>query len=205
MVNVFSETKLSIFDRVKKLFGNKWVNYEYVLGSHNVEKGSESQGFYSTDVWRTIADQYDIQNKLWKYVKEYYTPERLGSGIVIYGEIYGHGIQKNYDYGLSDIRFAGFVNDKSQILHSAQQKDLDSLLTDNEIGMSIHYTLERWRKAQNFTFRLGKERLTLTEYDNVTLFTIPFKGKLLLVSTEPRIHYDPIIEKVNSILTNWEK
>ena len=105
----------------------------------------------------------------------------------------------------NQIRFAGFVNDKSQILHSAQQKDLDSLLTDNEIGMSIHYTLERWRKAQNFTFRLGKERLTFTEYDNVTLVTIPFKGKLLLVSTEPRIHYDPIIEKVNSILTNWEK
>ena len=87
----------------------------------------------------------------------------------------------------------------------SQRKDLDSLLTENEIGMSIHYTLERWRKAQNFTFRLGKERLTLTEYDNVTLFTIPFKGKLLLVSTEPRIHYDPVIEKVNSILTDWAK
>ena len=121
-------------------------------------------------------------------------------------------IQPNYERLYSNIlnsdkhiRFAGFVNDKSQILHSAQQKDLDSLLTDNEIGMSIHYTLERWRKAQNFTFRLGKERLTFTEYDNVTLVTIPFKGKLLLVSTEPRIHYDPIIEKVNSILTNWEK
>ena len=87
----------------------------------------------------------------------------------------------------------------------SQKDDLDSLLTENEIGMSIHYTLERWRKAQNFTFRLGKERLTLTEYDNVTLFTIPFKGKLLLVSTEPRIHYDPIIQKVNSILTDWAK
>ena len=104
-----------------------------------------------------------------------------------------------------NIRFAGFVNDKSKILHSVQRNDLDSLLTENEIGMSIHYTLERWRKAQNFTFRLGKERLTLTEYDNVTLFTIPFKGKLLLVSTEPRIHYDPIIEKVNSVLTDWAK
>ena len=103
------------------------------------------------------------------------------------------------------IRFAGFVNDKSKILHSVQRNDLDSLLTENEIGMSIHYTLERWRKAQNFTFRLGKERLTLTEYDNVTLFTIPFKGKLLLVSTEPRIDYDPIIQKVNSILTDWTK
>jgi hypothetical protein len=104
-----------------------------------------------------------------------------------------------------NIRFTGFVNDKSKILHSVQRNDLDSLLTENEIGMSIHYTLERWRKAQNFTFRLGKERLTLTEYDNVTLFTIPFKGKLLLVSTEPRIHYDPIIQKVNSVLTNWAK
>ena len=104
-----------------------------------------------------------------------------------------------------NIRFAGFVNDKSKILHSVQRNDLDSLLTENEIGMSIHYTLERWRKAQNFTFRLGKERLTLTEYDNVTLFTIPFKGKLLLLSTEPRIHYDPIIQKVNSVLTDWAK
>jgi hypothetical protein len=104
-----------------------------------------------------------------------------------------------------NIRFTGFVNDKSKILHSVQRDDLDSLLTENEIGMSIHYTLERWRKAQNFTFRLGKERLTLTEYDNVTLFTIPFKGKLLLISTEPRIHYDPIIQKVNSILTDWAK
>ena len=94
----------------------------------------------------------------------------------------------------NQIRFAAFVNDKSKILHSAQRDNLDALLADHEIGMSIHYTLERWRKA-----------LTLTEYDNVTLFTIPFKGKLLLVSTEPRIPYDPIIEKVNSILTDWEK
>ena len=105
----------------------------------------------------------------------------------------------------NQIRFAAFVNDKSKILHSAQRDNLDSLLADHEIGMSIHYTLERWRKAQNFTFRLGKERLTFTEYDHVTLVTIQFKGKLLLVSTEPRIPYDPIIEKVNSILTDWEK
>ena len=120
--------------------------------------------------------------------------------------------QPNYEQLCSDIlnsdnniRFTGFLNDKSKILHSVEREDLDSLLTENEIGMSIHYTLERWRKAQNFTFRLGKERLTLTEYDNVTLFTIPFKGKLLLVSTEPRIHYDPIIQKVNSVLTDWAK
>ena len=105
---IIRKTKLSLWDRIKRLFGNKWVNYDYVLGSHNVEKGSDSQGYYDTNVWKTIADEYKIKDKLWSYVKEYFTPERLGSGIIIYGEIYGHGIQKNYDYGLKDIKFAGF-------------------------------------------------------------------------------------------------
>ena len=105
---IVRKKKLSILDRIKKFFGNKWVEFDYVYGSHNVEKGSTSQGFYSTDVWRTVAEEYNIQDKLWNYVKKYFTPERLGSGIVIYGEIYGHGIQKNYEYGLTDIRFAGF-------------------------------------------------------------------------------------------------
>ena len=105
---IVRKKKLSLWDRIKKFFGNKWVEFEYVYGSHNVEKGSDSQGFYSTDVWRTIADEYKIKEKLWEYVKEYFTPQLLGSGVVIYGEIYGHGIQKNYEYGLQDIKFAGF-------------------------------------------------------------------------------------------------
>jgi RNA ligase (TIGR02306 family) len=105
---IVRKKKLSLLDRVRKFFGNKWIEFEYVYGSHNVEKGSTSQGFYSTDVWRTVDEQYNIQNKLWDYVKKYFIPERLGTGMVIYGEIYGHGIQKNYDYCLTDIRFAGF-------------------------------------------------------------------------------------------------
>ena len=105
---IVRKKKLSLLDRVRKFFGNKWVEFEYVYGSHNVEKGSDSQGFYSTDVWRTVADEYKIKEKLWEYVKTYFIPQHLGSGVVIYGEIYGHGIQKNYEYGLNDIKFAGF-------------------------------------------------------------------------------------------------
>jgi RNA ligase (TIGR02306 family) len=107
---IVKKTKLSFMDKVKKFFrlGGQWIDYEYVYGSHNVEKGSDSQGFYSTDVWRTIADKYQIKEKLWKLVKEEYTPEELGAGVVLYGEIYGAGIQKNYEYGLTDIEFVGF-------------------------------------------------------------------------------------------------
>jgi RNA ligase (TIGR02306 family) len=107
---IVRKTKLSFLDKVKKFFrlADEWIEYEYVYGSHNVEKGSDSQGFYSTDVWRTIAERYDIKAKLWTFVKDNMTPESIGHGLVIYGEIYGAGIQKNYEYGLKDINFAGF-------------------------------------------------------------------------------------------------
>ena len=107
---IVRKTSLSFMDKVKKFFrlGGEWIDYEYVYGSHNVEKGSDSQGFYSTDVWRTIADKYKIKEKLWSLVKEEYTPEELGAGVVLYGEIYGAGIQKNYEYGLTEIEFVGF-------------------------------------------------------------------------------------------------
>lgn len=106
---IVRKSSLSFLDKVKKWFGlaDKWVDYEYVYGSHNVEKGSDSQGFYSTDVWRTIAEKYTIKERLWRLVKSMRV-EEVGSGVVLYGEIYGAGIQKNYEYGLSDTQFAGF-------------------------------------------------------------------------------------------------
>jgi RNA ligase (TIGR02306 family) len=122
---IVRKKKLSFLDHVRKFFGAKWVEYEYVYGSHNVEKGSDSQGFYSTDVWRTIADTYDIKSKLWKLVKETGDTTVLGDGIILYGEIYGHGIQKNYEYGLNDIKFAGFdVELNGQYLHYDGEKEI---------------------------------------------------------------------------------
>lgn len=106
---IVKKNKLSLWDKVLKFLrlNNKWSEYEFVVGSHNVEKGSDSQGFYDTNVWYEIADKYEIKKKLWNFVR-LYTPEELGSGLVIYGEIYGKGIQKGYDYGLDEIKFTVF-------------------------------------------------------------------------------------------------
>ena len=106
---IVKKKKLSLWDRVKKFFGDQWADYEWVVGSHNVEKGSDSQGFYDTNVWYKIADDYKIKESLWYYVKNVIAnKEAIGSGVVVYGEIYGAGIQKNYEYGLKDIKFAAF-------------------------------------------------------------------------------------------------
>jgi RNA ligase (TIGR02306 family) len=106
---IVKKSKLSFWDKVKKFLriADEWIDYEYIYGSHNCEKGSDSQGFYSTDVWRTIAEKYGIKERLWNQAKKY-SVEDLGSGLVLYGEIYGAGIQKNYEYGLDTIKFVGF-------------------------------------------------------------------------------------------------
>ena len=114
---IVKKNKLSILDRIKKFFGNKWTEYEFVVGSHNVEKGSDSQGFYDTNVWYDIEKKYDIKNKLWEYVKN--PAVEIGDGITLYGEIYGAGIQKGYDYGLKEIKFVAFdIKENNEYLNT---------------------------------------------------------------------------------------
>lgn len=105
---IVKRKKIGLLTKLKAFFGDKWAGYEFVVGSHNVEKGSESQGFYDTNVWYEIADKYKIKSKLWNFVKETATLEGIGEGFCIYGEIYGAGIQKNYEYGLTEIKFSMF-------------------------------------------------------------------------------------------------
>lgn len=107
---IIKKSKLTFWDKVKKFLrlADEWIDYEYIYGSHNVEKGSDSQGFYSEDVWRTVAEKCLIKEKLWSLVKHLGT-DFVGDGVILYGEIYGAGIQgKGYNYNLSTVEFVGF-------------------------------------------------------------------------------------------------
>jgi hypothetical protein len=124
---IVKKTKLSLFDKIKKFFGltDKWIDYEFVVGSHNIEKGSDSQGFYDTNVWYEIEKKYEIKKKLWEYVKNevYWEDLNIGDGITLYGEIYGAGIQKGYDYGLKEIEFVGFdAKERGEYLSTINSK-----------------------------------------------------------------------------------
>jgi hypothetical protein len=143
---IVKKTKLSIWDRLKislakKINPNwKWTEYEFVVGSHNVEKGSDSQGFYDTNVWYEIEKKYDIKNKLWDYVKDELYDVEIGDGITLYGEIYGAGIQKGYDYGLKEIEFVGFdAKENGEYLSTINSKLLFNHILELPYVKELYY------------------------------------------------------------------
>jgi hypothetical protein len=139
---IVKKNKLSMWDNIKKFFGfgNKWDEYEFVVGSHNVEKGSDSNGFYDTNVWYDIEKKYNIKQKLWDYVKSETMEPEIGGGITLYGEIYGAGIQKGYDYGLKEIEFVGFdVKENGEYLDPINSKLLIKDILDLPYVEILHF------------------------------------------------------------------
>jgi RNA ligase (TIGR02306 family) len=139
---IVKKLKLSLWDKIKRFIGfaDKWIEYEFVVGSHNVEKGSDSNGFYDTNVWYEIEKKYDIKQKLWDYVKNVLMEPEIGDGITLYGEIYGAGIQKGYDYGLDTIEFVGFdIKENGEYLHTYNAKLLFRDILELPYVEILHY------------------------------------------------------------------
>lgn len=60
---------------------------EWVYGSHNVELRPGARIFYDSNIYEEMVRKYDLK-------------KILPPGVVIYGEVYGSGVQRGYSYGL---------------------------------------------------------------------------------------------------------
>ena len=102
------------------------------------------------------------------------------------------------------IRFTGILDKEGCLVFGIHEDGVKSMLEDNEVKMSIHYTFQRWENLQNLEYKIGKEKTSVNEYDKVTLISIPFnKNELFLVSSEPKSNYNYILTKTKSILENF--
>lgn len=89
----------TFWKKVKKFFG-LLPKYEFCLGSRNVQLQDKRNwdGFYDTNVYAKIAEQYALH-------------ELLEDGVAVYGEIVGDGIQKGYTYGCGQKEHKFFIYD----------------------------------------------------------------------------------------------
>lgn len=98
------------------------------------------------------------------------------------------------------IRFAAVVNSKGELIAGGQKNSVEKILANDEINMSIHYALQKRDLYTNLAYKIGRERYSITEYEKVTMISIPINSQeLFLISTEPRVDYFTIIDHVHSI------
>ena len=103
----------------------------------------------------------------------------------------------------SQVRFAGVANSKGELVSGGLKDNVEPMLVDDEMKMSIHYALQKRDLYTNLAYRIGFERSSITEYDKVTMISIPINSSdLFLISTEPRADYLKIIDFVRSSLNS---
>ncbi len=101
----------------------------------------------------------------------------------------------------SKVRFAGVANNKGELVAGGQKDDVEKLLAEDDVKMSIHYALQKRDLYTNLAYKIGNETASITEYEKVTMITVPINSsELFLVSTEPRADYLKVIDSVRSEL-----
>lgn len=99
------------------------------------------------------------------------------------------------------VRYCGILNSRGDIVYEINKDESSTLLTQDEVKMSVHYTFQRWTSVQNLEHKIGKEKTNITEFEKVTLISLLLNdGRLLLLSSEPGANYMEIISKVKQII-----
>ena len=103
----------------------------------------------------------------------------------------------------SQIRFAGVVNNKGVIVAGGQKENIERLLSNDDVKMSIHYAIQKRELYTNLAHKIGPKVSSISEYGKVTMISIPINSsELFLVSTEPRADYLKIIDHVRSMINS---
>ena len=99
------------------------------------------------------------------------------------------------------VRFAGVANSKGEMIAGGQKENVEKILDGENVKMSIHYALQKRDLYTNLAYKIGSELSSITEYEKVTMISIPINSNdLFMVSTEPRAEYLKIIDFIHSAL-----
>ena len=103
----------------------------------------------------------------------------------------------------AQVRFAGVANSKGEMIAGGHNSNVEKILDGDNVKMSIHYALQKRDLYTNLAYKIGSELSSITEYEKVTMISIPINSNdLFMVSTEPRADYLKIIDFVHSALAS---
>lgn len=103
----------------------------------------------------------------------------------------------------SKIRFTGVANTKGALINHMYQKGVDEYLSEGELNMSLHYSMLEWEKSKNLHHKIGNKIASISEFDKVTLISIPLNNSdLFVASMEPGEDYFQMIQKMKLLFSS---
>ena len=99
------------------------------------------------------------------------------------------------------LRFVGVYSNKGEMACIKMRDKMKSMLTPEQVKMSMHYAKLRHETREHLVTDIGKPEFSITKYEKVIRFTIPFeKDSLLLISTDTNTNYAKIVDEILKII-----
>ena len=106
----------------------------------------------------------------------------------------------------SSIRFAVVYAKSGDVVGGGMRKEKESLLTPEEVTMSLYYSKHMFETRKNLSHIIGKEKYSMTEYAKVKMISVALQhDNLLLISTETKGDHFKIIDNVLKVVENQSK
>ena len=107
-------------------------------------------------------------------------------------------IEKIFDE--KDIRFAGFVDYKGNLIRGKFRKDIIPFVNNEEQRKIYRELSVRVTTREKFDYSMGKVKYSASRREKMVIMSFPLKEVILLITAEPNVNIDRLAYKIIQIL-----
>ena len=79
------------------------------------------------------------------------------------------------------VQYVAILSKNGEKMFGGYRKELEPVLTDDELKMVHFYAVQRWDTRKNIEHRIGKTKYAMGEYDLMKRISFPIGDKYLLM------------------------
>ncbi len=105
-----------------------------------------------------------------------------------------------------EIRFAGFVNMKGDLVEGQFREDVVPFENDEDQKRVFRELAIRISTRKNFDFSMGAVKYSASRREKLVMMSFPLKNIILFITTEPNVNIDRLAYKIIQILgKDWSE
>jgi len=105
-----------------------------------------------------------------------------------------------------EIRFAGFVNIKGELLEGSFRDDVIPFESDEEQQSIFRELALRISTRKKFDYSMGPVKYSASRREKLVMMSFPLKNMILLITAEPNVNMDRLAYKIIQILgKDWSE